>query len=40
MFTLDTVDWPLAALNVTYLVVLGLVGWRWSVAGLTKRLVK
>ena len=33
MFTLDTVDWPLAALNVTYLVVLGLIGWRWSVAG-------
>jgi lipooligosaccharide transport system permease protein len=40
MFTLDTVDWPLAALNGAYLVVLGLAGWRWSVAGLTKRLVK
>ncbi len=39
MFCVDAVDWPLAALNVTVLVVLLVVGWFWSVSGLTKRLV-
>jgi lipooligosaccharide transport system permease protein len=39
MFCLDTVDWPLAAVNVLVLVVMTLLGVRWSVIGLRKRLV-
>ena len=39
MFCVDNVDWSVAAINVAYLVVLALFGWRWSVSGLTKRLV-
>ena len=39
MFILDRVDWGWAAANVAVLVVLTLLGVRWSVAGLTKRLV-
>lgn len=38
MFSLDTVDWPLAAVNVLVLVALTAVGWRLSVTGLAKRL--
>ncbi|WP_236666071.1 ABC transporter permease [Nocardioides baculatus] len=38
MFCLDTVDWSLAAVNLAVLVVLSLVGWRWAVTGLDKRL--
>ena len=33
------VDWSTAAVNVAYLVVLVVLGWRWSVSGLTKKLV-
>jgi lipooligosaccharide transport system permease protein len=40
MFCLDTVDWPVAAINVTVLVAMTVFGWWWSVTGLTKRLVK
>jgi lipooligosaccharide transport system permease protein len=39
MFALDNVTWWVAAVNVAYLVVLSLVGWRWAVTGLEKRLV-
>jgi lipooligosaccharide transport system permease protein len=39
MFALDNVTWWLAAVNVTVLVVLMLLGWRWSVSGLTKRMI-
>lgn len=39
MFTLDAVDWRLAAVNVAYLSILTAVGWRWSVTGLAGRLV-
>ena len=39
MFILDRVDWGWAAANVAVLVVLTLLGVRWSVTGLTKRLV-
>ena len=39
MFCLGTVDWSLAAINVTVLVVLTLLGVRWSVTGLRRRLV-
>jgi lipooligosaccharide transport system permease protein len=39
MFTLDTVEWWLAAVNVAYLTTLMLLGWRWSVSGLMARLV-
>jgi lipooligosaccharide transport system permease protein len=39
MFALDNVDWGVAALNVTYLLVLAALGWRWSVSGLTKRML-
>ena len=39
MFCVDNVDWPMAALNVAVLVALLVVGWYWSVTGLTKRLV-
>ena len=39
MFCLDTVDWSTAALNVLVLAALVAIGWRWSVTGLTRRLV-
>jgi len=39
MFCVDNVDWSMAALNTAYLVVLLVLGWRWSVTGLTKKLV-
>jgi lipooligosaccharide transport system permease protein len=39
MFCLDNVDWSMAALNAGYLLVLLVLGWRWSVTGLTKRLI-
>ena len=39
MFCIDNVDWPLAAVNVAVLVTITVVGWFWSVSGLTKRLV-
>jgi lipooligosaccharide transport system permease protein len=39
MFCIDEVDWSVAAINVAVLVVLTVVGWFWSVSGLTKRLV-
>ena len=39
MFSIDVVDWPLAVVNVAVLVALLVVGWFWSVSGLTKRLV-
>jgi hypothetical protein len=29
----------MAALNVSYLLVLLILGWRWSVTGLAKRLI-
>lgn len=38
MLCLGTVDGPRAALHVLVLVGLVLVGWRWSVTGLTKRM--
>jgi lipooligosaccharide transport system permease protein len=38
MFALDNVDWSTAAINVSVLIVLCVIGWRWSVTGLTKRL--
>jgi lipooligosaccharide transport system permease protein len=33
------VDWGMAAVNVAYLLVLLVLGWRWSVTGLAKRLI-
>jgi lipooligosaccharide transport system permease protein len=39
MFSVDVIDWPVAALNTAVLVGLLVVGWFWSVSGLTKRLV-
>jgi len=39
MFCVDAVDWPVAAINTAVLVALLVVGWFWSVSGLTKRLV-
>ena len=39
MFCIDRVDWSLAAVNVVVLLALLVVGWFWSVSGLTKRLV-
>lgn len=39
MFSIDEVDWSLAAINVAVLVVLLVIGWFWAVSGLTKRLV-
>ena len=39
MFSVDAVDWWLALVNVVVLVALFVVGWFWSVSGLTKRLV-
>jgi len=38
MFTLDTIDWPVAAVNTAVLVALLALGWHWSVTGLAKRL--
>ena len=40
MFCLDTVDWPVAAINITVLLAMTAFGWWWSVTGLTKRLMK
>jgi lipooligosaccharide transport system permease protein len=40
MFSVDAIDWGLALVNVLVLVALLVVGWFWSVSGLTKRLVK
>jgi lipooligosaccharide transport system permease protein len=39
MLTLDNVDWSLAAVHVVVLAALVVLGWRWSVVGLTRRLV-
>ncbi|WP_121250912.1 ABC transporter permease [Nocardioides ferulae] len=39
MFALDHVTWWLAGVNVAVLVLLALVGWRWSVTGLQRRMV-
>ena len=39
MFALDHVTWWQAGVNVAVLVVLMLLGWRWSVSGLTKRMI-
>jgi hypothetical protein len=39
MLVLDLVDWRWAVANAAVLVALTLVGLRWSVTGLTKRLV-
>jgi lipooligosaccharide transport system permease protein len=39
MFCLDTVDWSWAAVNTLVLVVMTLLGVRWSVNGLRRRLV-
>ncbi len=39
MFSVGVVDWPVAAANVGVLLTLLVVGWFWSVSGLTKRLV-
>ena len=37
--SLEGIDWSMAALNVSYLLVLLVLGWRWSVTGLAKRLI-
>ena len=39
MFFLDNVDWGWAAVNAGVLLALTVLGVRWSIAGLTKRLV-
>ncbi len=39
MFALDHITWWVAGVNVAVLVVLTVVGWRWAVSGLEKRLV-
>jgi len=39
MFSVGVVDWPVAAANVAVLGALLVLGWFWSVSGLTKRLV-
>ena len=39
MFFLDQVDWGWAVVNVCVLVALTVLGLRWSITGLTKRLV-
>jgi lipooligosaccharide transport system permease protein len=39
MLFLDNVDWGWATVNFTVLVVMTLLGLRWSIRGLTKRLV-
>jgi lipooligosaccharide transport system permease protein len=38
MFCLDTVDWTLVLVHVVVLGVLCVLGWRWAVTGLDKRL--
>lgn len=38
MFSLDTVDWSTALINVLVLAVLTVVGWFWSLRSLTARL--
>ena len=38
MFCLDVIDWTLVLVHVVVLGVLCLVGWRWAVTGLDKRL--
>ena len=38
MFSLDTIDWTLVLVHVVVLGALCLVGWRWAVTGLDKRL--
>lgn len=39
MFCIDAIDWSTAVINVTVLLAATAFGWRWSVSGLTKRLV-
>lgn len=39
MFSLDTVDWSTALINVVVLVAVLVAGWFWAVTGLQKRLV-
>jgi lipooligosaccharide transport system permease protein len=39
MFAIDNVDWGVAAINVAVLVAITAWGWRWSVTGITKRLI-
>ena len=39
MFSVDAIDWRLAAVNVLVLLALLVASWFWSVSGLTKRLV-
>ncbi len=39
MFCIDQVDWSTAAVNAGVLVALLVVGWRWAVTGLTRRLL-
>lgn len=39
MLTLDTVDWTVALVHVVVLTTMTLIGWVWSVSGLTRRLV-
>jgi lipooligosaccharide transport system permease protein len=39
MFAIDNVDWGIAAINVAVLVAITAWGWRWSVSGITKRLI-
>ncbi|MEI2713422.1 MAG: ABC transporter permease [Nocardioides sp.] len=38
MLCLDRVDWSIALLNLVVLVVVSVLGWRWAVTGLEKRL--
>lgn len=38
MFCLDTIDWTLVAVHVVVLLGLSVLGWRWAVTGLDKRL--
>ncbi len=40
MLCLDTVDWRVAALNVAVLATITAIGYRWSVTGLERRLVR
>ncbi|MEZ0580090.1 ABC transporter permease [Nocardioides sp. MH1] len=39
MFALDNVTWWLAGVNVAVLVAVLLLGWRWAVSGLAKRML-
>lgn len=39
MFSLDHVDWGMAAVNVAVLAVLTCLGWVWAVTGLRRRMV-